>query len=240
MRQGASNTKERRHRMVFLDAEMTGLNVSEDKLLEVAVVVTDADLQIIAEGPDIAIRHDEVVFENMNAWCKKHHTRSGLVDRCRSSSISEAEAEQAVLSFLRQWVDPGRATLCGNSVYVDRMFLLRHMPELAKFFHYRIVDISTIDELSRRWHPVEHGLRPQKRRQHRALLDIYESIDELRYYRATVFRAGGAGPAPRSDAASGPEGPMGGTDAAAGPDEEEDGPCPTLDGGRPERSDAAV
>ncbi len=165
---------------------MSGLDPQRHVILEMASIVTDDELRVIAEGPELVIHHPDAVLDAMDAWCTEHHGASGLSERVRTSRLSHEEAELRMLTFLRQCCGAdARPPLCGNSIHQDRRFLQRHMPELERFFHYRNVDVSTIKELVRRWYPdVE---LPQKRQRHRALDDVRESIAELAYYRQRVF-----------------------------------------------------
>ncbi len=173
--------------LVWLDMEMTGLDPEKDTILELALIVTDAELEVVAESPDFVIHHPDEVLESMDPWCVEHHGKSGLTEASRRSTLTLAEAEAQALAFLSQHVEPRAAPLAGNSVHVDRTFLARHLPRLHDYFHYRNVDVSTIKELVQRWYP---GLRaPKKAERHRALDDLRESIAELRFYRETVFRS---------------------------------------------------
>ena len=171
--------------MVWIDLEMTGLDLSRESIIEIATVVTDSDLNVLATGPNLAITVPEDLIEGMDEWNTRHHHRSGLVDRIRKEGVGVDEAEQATLAFLREWVDENTAPLCGNSVWNDRQFLAKEMPELLGFLHYRMVDVSTVKELSRRW----YGDVPRfpKKGAHLALDDILESIEELQYFREHVF-----------------------------------------------------
>ena len=167
--------------------EMTGLDDVTDRVLEVATVVTNAELDVVAEGPALTIHQDEAVLAAMDEWNTRHHTASGLVERVRQSEVSLTEAEAVTLAFVERHCAPATAPLCGNSVWQDRRFLARHMPVLNEYLHYRIVDVSTVKELARRWRPaLVDGF--EKKRAHRALDDIRESIAELRYYRDHFFR----------------------------------------------------
>jgi len=173
--------------LVWVDMEMTGLRPDVDRIIEIAVVVTDSALEILARGPVLAIRQPDAVLGAMDAWNTATHTRSGLVDRVKASTVTEAQAQDQVLEFLRGWVPPGKSPMCGNSIGQDRRFMARTMPELEAWFHYRNLDVSTIKELSKRWRP-EVARAFVKRSAHTALADIEESIDELRHYREHFFR----------------------------------------------------
>lgn len=172
--------------LVWIDLEMTGLEPDEHRIIEIASIVTDKDLTVLAEGPVLAIHQSEAELAKMDEWNVRTHTGSGLVDRVRASTVTEAEAVARTLDFLRQWVPEQTSPLCGNSIGQDRRFLVRHMPELEAFFHYRSIDVSTVKELVRRWQPA---LLEQfsKKGSHLALDDIRESIAELQFYREKVF-----------------------------------------------------
>jgi oligoribonuclease len=173
--------------LVWIDLEMTGLNPDVDHIIEIATIVTDAQLNVIAEGPVIAVHQPEPILAGMDDWNRRTHGESGLIDRVRRSPFSAIDAELQTLEFLQQHAAPGASPMCGNSICQDRRFLAREMPVLEKFFHYRNLDVSTLKELARRWAPeVLAGL--QKTSKHLALDDIRESIEELRYYRAFLFR----------------------------------------------------
>lgn len=173
--------------LVWMDLEMTGLDPEVDRILEVATIVTDSDLNIIAEGPLLYVTQSEEQLAGMDEWNTTHHTESGLVDLVRSEGISEREAELQTLAFIKEHAAPNGSPLCGNSIGQDRRFLVRYMPELEGYLHYRNLDVSTIKELAARWRPdIAAGLN--KRGSHRALDDIKESIEELRYYRERFFR----------------------------------------------------
>jgi len=175
-------------RLIWIDLEMTGLVPEADRIIEVATVVTDADLVVIAEGPVIAVRQPEAALAAMDEWNTRTHTASGLVARVRTSTVDEAAAEQATIAFLAQHASAGRSPMCGNSVCQDRRFLARWMPGLERYFHYRNLDVSTLKELARRWAPeVAGGVEKESR--HTALADVHESIAELRHYRAALFAA---------------------------------------------------
>jgi len=175
--------------LVWIDLEMTGLDPELDVILEIAVIVTDGSLDEIIEGPDLVLHADETALETMANVVRDMHSLSGLTEAVRRSQLSTAEAEQLVLEFVKAQVpDPGHAPLAGNSVHADRAFLHKHMPVLEAWFHYRNVDVSTIKELARRWNPEVLEKSPEKGGGHRALADIRESIEELKYYRETVFK----------------------------------------------------
>lgn len=174
--------------LIWLDLEMTGLDPARDHILEIATIVTDSELTILAEGPVFAIRQSEEVLALMDGWNIKHHTRSGLIDRVKNSFITEDEAQAATIEFLMHYVPPGKSPMCGNSICQDRRFLYRWMPKLEQYFHYRNLDVSTIKELAKRWMPqIMKGAKKESR--HIALSDIQDSIQELRYYREHFFRS---------------------------------------------------
>jgi oligoribonuclease len=174
-------------RLIWVDMEMTGLRPEVDRIIEVAVVVTDADLEVLACGPVLAIHQPDAVLAAMDAWNTATHGRSGLTERVRASTVTEADAQAALIAFLRPWVPPGKSPMCGNSICQDRRFMARTMPELEAYFHYRNLDVSTVKELCKRWRP-EVAKAFAKRSAHTALADIEESIDELRHYRAHFFK----------------------------------------------------
>jgi oligoribonuclease len=172
--------------LAWIDLEMTGLAPDTDRILEIATIVTDRDLNVLAEGPVLAVRQSEDALAGMDAWNQRTHGGSGLVARVRSSTVGEAEAARQTLAFLAEWVAPGASPMCGNSICQDRRFLARWMPELERFFHYRNLDVSTLKELARRWAPgVLAGLT--KSSSHQALDDVRDSIRELRHYREKLF-----------------------------------------------------
>jgi oligoribonuclease len=173
--------------LVWIDLEMTGLLPAEDRILEIACLVTDSQLNLVAEGPSFAIHEPDAVLAKMDEWCRKQHGDSGLTARVRASQVGLAEAEAKVLDFVRQWTQEKTSPLCGNSIGHDRNFLKRHMPSFEAWLHYRVIDVSTVKELVRRWYPKLDV--PKKKGQHLALGDIRESIDELRFYREHVFKA---------------------------------------------------
>lgn len=173
--------------LVWIDLEMTGLDPEKEKIIEMATIVTDSELNLVAEGPVIAIHQPDSLLNAMDEWCTRTHGESGLTQRVKDSKVTEREAELATIEFLKQYVAPGKSPLCGNSIGQDRRFLVKYMPELENFFHYRNLDVSTIKELARRWRPdVLAGVK--KKGSHLALDDIRDSIDELRHYRATFFK----------------------------------------------------
>ncbi|GAP67286.1 oligoribonuclease [Mizugakiibacter sediminis] len=168
--------------LIWIDLEMTGLDPDRDSILEIATVVTDRDLHVLAEGPVFAVRHELARLEAMDDWNRNQHGKSGLWRRVLESSVDHAEAEARTLEFLELWVAPGKSPMCGNSICQDRRFLYRQMPRLERFFHYRNLDVSTLKELARRWAPdLLKGF--VKESTHTALADIHDSIAELRYYR---------------------------------------------------------
>jgi oligoribonuclease len=173
-------------RLIWIDLEMTGLRPDHDSIIEMATVVTDRELNVIADGPELAIHQSEAVLAQMDAWNQRQHGGSGLIERVRASQTGVAAAEQQTLAFLAAHVEAGASPMCGNSICQDRRFLARWMPTLEAFFHYRNIDVSTLKELASRWHPhLSSGL--VKRSAHLARADIYESIAELRYYRERLF-----------------------------------------------------
>jgi oligoribonuclease len=175
-------------RLVWIDCEMTGLDLTSDVLLEIAALVTDSELTILDEGIDIVIHAEDDKLDSMIEFVRDMHARSGLTDAVRASTLSVEEAEAQVLAYVKQHVpDVRKAPLCGNSIATDRGFLALQMPELEGHLHYRMVDVSSVKELARRWYPRAYFASPEKNGGHRALADIRESIEELRYYRETVF-----------------------------------------------------
>ncbi len=173
--------------LIWIDLEMTGLDPDRDAILEIATVVTDKDLNVLATGPVLAIHQPEERLAAMDKWNQDHHGASGLIDRVRRSQVREREAERLTLEFLKRWVPPGESPMCGNSICQDRRFLARWMPDLEAYFHYRNLDVSTLKELVRRWAPdLKEGFK--KKNAHEALADILESIEELKYYRKHFIR----------------------------------------------------
>ncbi len=173
--------------LFWIDLEMTGLNLAQDAIIEVASVVTNDTLDVIAEGPSLVIHQPEFVLEKMDAWNKNQHSSSGLLDRVRSSHITLAEAYELTLDFARRCCKKN-VPVCGNSVYQDRAFLKRFMPELDQYFNYRIIDVTTIKEVVRRWYTGDPNALFEKKSNHRALEDVYASIEELKHYRAYFFK----------------------------------------------------
>lgn len=172
--------------LIWVDCEMTGLDIKKDHLLEIAVVITNSALDIVAEGPAFAIFQPEALLANMDDWCQKHHAESGLLTRVRASKITEQAAEDQILAFVQQYVPAGVSPICGNSIHQDRRFLETYMPKLEKYFHYRNLDVSTIKVLAERWaHYLVGGITKHKR--HLAREDIFDSIEELRFYREHFF-----------------------------------------------------
>ena len=173
--------------LIWIDLEMTGLNPDSDLIIEIATIVTDKDLNILAQGPVMAVHQSDAALASMDDWNQQHHGRSGLIDRVKASTINEAEAERLTIEFLKQWVPENTSPICGNSIGQDRRFLYRYMPKLEAYFHYRNIDVSTLKELAARWAPeVKNGFN--KESTHQALDDIIESIEELRYYREHFIR----------------------------------------------------
>lgn len=174
--------------LVWVDLEMSGLNVERERVLEMATLVTNGALEIIARGPELVIHQPDSLLAAMDEWNTKHHGASGLVDRVRASQVDEAEAERQTLAFLSSLgIEARTAPLAGNSIHQDRLFLARYLPKLEQFVHYRNVDVSTVKELVRRWMPEVYEQRPTKKAQHRAMGDIEESVEELRFYRERAF-----------------------------------------------------
>ncbi|MUL74619.1 oligoribonuclease [Mycolicibacterium sp. CBMA 226] len=177
-----------RDELVWIDCEMTGLDLKSDRLIEIAALVTDSDLNVLGEGVDVVIHTDDAALDGMADVVMKMHTRSGLIDEVRTSTVTLEEAEQMVLDYIRSHIGQAKtAPLAGNSIATDRGFIARDMPRLDDFLHYRMIDVSSIKELCRRWYPRIYFGQPDKGLAHRALADIHESIRELKYYRGTAF-----------------------------------------------------
>ncbi len=173
--------------LVWLDLEMTGLDPERCTILEIATVVTDNDLNVLAEGPCLAIHHSDEVLASMDEWCVQHHGASGLTQKSRLSTTTIADAQARTLEFVARLCAPGKAILCGNTIGQDRRFLVKYMPILHDFFHYRSIDVSSVKELAKRWYPGKKYVFP-KAKPHEASADIRESIAELAYYRTTIFK----------------------------------------------------
>lgn len=173
--------------LIWIDLEMTGLDPNHDHIIEIATLVTDSDLNVLAEGPVFAIHQPDTLLNGMDEWNTKQHNQSGLVQRVRDSQISEAEAEAATIAFLEKHIDAGCSPMCGNSIWQDRRFLTKYMPKLEQYFHYRMIDVSTLKELAKRWAPdVAAGVK--KESNHLALSDIHDSINELAHYRTHFLK----------------------------------------------------
>lgn len=173
--------------LLWIDMEMSGLSPDNDRVLEVAIVVTDAELNTVAEGPVLVVHQPDAVLEGMDNWNKGTHGKSGLIDRVKASVLGEGEVEAQMLDFIKQYVPERTSPMCGNSICQDRRFLARHMPKLEAYFHYRNLDVSTLKELAKRWRPeLVDGFK--KASKHEALADIYESIEEMKYYREHFIR----------------------------------------------------
>ena len=185
--QASGAQDETESRLIWVDLEMSGLDAERERILEVAVLVTNADLRVVAEGPNLVVNQPDSVLDAMDSWNAEHHFASGLTARVRASSISEKQAEEQLLAFVSLHCMPRKCALAGNTVHQDRKFLERYMPAFERFLHYRNVDVSTLKELVRRWYPHVYKATPPKGNAHRALEDIYESLRELSYYREKVF-----------------------------------------------------
>ncbi len=173
--------------LIWLDMEMTGLEPDRDRIIEIAIVITDGQLNVVAEAPVIAVHQPDAVLDGMDEWNRNTHGKSGLTARVKASTVGEGEAEQQMLAFLKDWVPARTSPMCGNSVCQDRRFMARYMPQLEAWFHYRNLDVSTLKELAKRWRPeVYKGV--DKKGKHEALADIHESIAELRHYRDNFLR----------------------------------------------------
>ncbi|TAN71329.1 MAG: oligoribonuclease [Methylobacter sp.] len=173
--------------LIWIDLEMTGLDPDNDLIIEIATIVTDQNLNILAQGPVLAVHQSDAALAAMDDWNQQHHGQSGLIERVKASTVDSVEAERQTIAFLQQWVPENTSPICGNSIGQDRRFLYRYMPKLEAYFHYRNIDVSTLKELAARWAPaVKEGFK--KESSHQALNDIVESIEELRYYREHFIR----------------------------------------------------
>lgn len=185
--QAAATLAQSELNLIWIDLEMTGLNPDAERIIEIAVVVTDPQVTVRVEGPVLAVHQSDALLNGMDAWNKGTHGKSGLIDRVKASQVTEADAEAQVIEFLKRYVPKGKSPMCGNTICQDRRFLARGMPRLEAWFHYRNLDVSTLKELARRWRPeLMEGFKKQQA--HTALADIHESIDELLYYRTHFLR----------------------------------------------------
>lgn len=175
-------------RIVWADLEMTGLDPDKERIIEFAVLVTDGELNVIAEGPNLIIHQSQELLDGMDEWCTKTHGESGLTAKVLASELTEEAAEAQILAFLQEHCEVRSAPLAGNSIHQDRRFIARYMKQIDAFLHYRLIDVSTIKELAQRWYPEPYAKRPNKKGSHRAMDDILESLEELRYYRQTLFK----------------------------------------------------
>ena len=173
--------------IVWMDMEMSGLNPDTDRILEVAVLVTDGELEVVAEGPNLIVHQPDEVLGAMDEWNTRHHGQSGLTQRVRESTVDESQVSAALLEFLSEHTEKKKAPLAGNSIHQARRFVARYLPEVEDWLHYRNVDVSTIKELAQRWYPKQYSGRPSKKGSHRAMDDLMESIEELKYYRKALF-----------------------------------------------------
>ncbi len=174
--------------LVWMDLEMTGLDPVSERILEIATIITDSNLTILAEGPVVIVKQSEMLLANMDEWNSEHHTNSGLLEKVRTEGVTELEAEQITIEFVARYVEEGKSPLCGNSISQDRRFLARYMPKLEQFLHYRNLDVSTVKELALRWRP-DLASNVRKKGAHRALDDIKESIEELVYYKEHFLKS---------------------------------------------------
>lgn len=173
--------------LIWIDLEMTGLNPDTDRIIEIATLVTDSHLNIVAEGPNLAVNQPDELLDSMDEWNTRTHTQSGLIKKVKESKINDREAEKQTLAFLKQFVKPNSSPMCGNTICQDRRFLYKYMPELEAFFHYRHLDVSTVKELAKRWDPKIYN-NFDKEAKHQALDDIKESVEELKYYKEHFFQ----------------------------------------------------
>ncbi|XP_012276247.1 probable oligoribonuclease isoform X2 [Orussus abietinus] len=174
--------------IVWIDTELTGLDLDASKILEVACLVTDSDLNVTSPEFEVIINQPDSVLNNMDEWCLTHHGQSGLIKKCQASTIMVTEAEQMLLEFLKKYVPKGKCPLAGNTVYMDRFFLSKHMPKVNEYLHYRIIDVSSIKEVARRWYKDTYSNAPKKHLNHRALADIKESLQEMIFYKQHIFK----------------------------------------------------
>lgn len=181
------STELKKDRLVWLDMEMSGLDPDKEKILEIAIIITDGELEIVEQGPVLALHQTDIVLDAMDAWNKGTHGKSGLIDKVKASTIDEEQAQTICLEFLKKHVKANISPMCGNTIHQDRRFMARHMPILEAYFHYRNIDVSTVKELCKRWQPETAKLFT-KQQAHTALADIMESIEELRFYRQHFFR----------------------------------------------------
>ena len=185
----AATLKKSDQNLVWLDCEMSGLDPEKERLLEIAVVVTGPDLTPLIDGPVLVIHQSDEVLDGMDSWNKGTHGRSGLIDKVKASTLDEATAEQQLIQFISRYIPKSGSPMCGNTIGQDRRFLVKYMPRLEAFFHYRNLDVSTLKELAKRWKPAAYNAF-KKQQAHTALADVYESIDELAHYRDTFLRVG--------------------------------------------------
>ncbi|HNX68536.1 MAG TPA: oligoribonuclease [Candidatus Omnitrophota bacterium] len=177
-----------RNNMVWIDMEMTGLDPEKERIIEIATIITDGSLNVLAEGPDLVIHQPAAILKGMDEWNQKHHAESGLIEAVKASEMTVKKAEQLTLDVIKEFCNPKKVPLCGNSVHHDRKFLAKYMPKIDDYLHYRHVDVSTLKALVARWYPKDKDKTPPKGKSHRALADIRESIDELRFYRDRYFK----------------------------------------------------
>jgi oligoribonuclease len=175
-------------KLVWMDLEMSGLDSDRDVIIEMATLITDTELNVIAEGPEIVIRRSQDLFDTMDSWNREHHTKSGLWAKVVSSEVTQEQAEQMTIEFIKQHVGPRESPLCGNSIWQDRRFIAKHMKNLDAYLHYRLVDVSSVKLLGKIWYPAESEKSTDKKSSHRALDDIRESIEELKLYRKLLFK----------------------------------------------------
>ena len=181
------SSKQKKTNLVWIDLEMTGLDPKRCTILEIGAIVTDSNLDVVAEGPFLAIHHGAKTLDSMEAWSRYHHGKSGLTEACRASKISLKKAEEEVLKFVKTYCREKTAPLCGNTIWQDRRFLVKYMPKLESYLHYRTIDVSSVKELVERWYPASHKMPREKKQTHRVREDILESIEELKHYRKKVF-----------------------------------------------------